>query len=375
MQGRRKLKLQIKTSASPTAPRPIKQSQKPPAKKSGKSTTAAIPSTALTSPLTEAISRRQNPANRQQGDARVDDRRYVRNDFVASDDEDDDSYFEPSRDRQIRQETPQLGPPITSDERMGDLSDLHCVFVHQFVEEANKEMEKIRNDHSLKKPIFTDANLREMAINWPITLKEMQEISHINVSSVKTWGKKFLPIIQRYFRNYSDAMAENNNRDIDKNHENVINLCSDDDEDDDEDEFGMNASDEEAILEAEEESKYFEQVAKAFSPKKTGQSNKTLGVGDGTGSRPGPAPKKVAQGVYRIPARGKARKKSSHGRRSASSASGQSHGRPTKQKATAAKKNLFPSKRPSELFNRFGNQGLGGGGGSRAGDGIHMMPT
>jgi bloom syndrome protein len=381
MQGRRKVKLQIKVSASPTAPGPSKQSQKKLAKRLVKPAAAAIPSTALTSPLTEATSRRRQPANRQK-DERVDDCGYVRDNFVASDnDEDDDSYFEPVRDRRLRQETPPLGPPITTDESMSNLPGLHRAFVESFVVEAKKEMEKIRNARTLKKPIFTEANLREMAIHWTTTLKDMEEIPNINVESVKIWGKKFLPIIEEHSNNYERVRDDNEGGDMDKNHQNVINLCSEDEAEEDgaetdealEEEFGMNASDEEAIFEAEEGSKYFNQPSKASSSKKQGQSSRNFGAGSDAGSSVRPAKKasRVGNGFPFRGKAGKARRKGSGGRRSGSSASGQSFAGVTKRKTSTATK-----KPPSELFAKFGNQGPGkGGDGGMSGGGIRMMPT
>ena len=375
MQGRRKLKLQIKTSASPTAAAAAKQSQKKPAMRSVKVTASAIPSTALTSPLTEATSRRRNPVSRRE-DARVDGRGYVRDDFVASDDEDEDDYFEPVRDRRLRQETPRLGPPITTDQLMASLSGLHHAFVESFVEEANKEMEKIRNAKNLKKPIFTEANLREMAIHWTTTLKDMEEIPNINVESVKMWGKKFIPLIQRHERNYEGALAMDvsENRDLDQNHQNVINLCSEDEEADDDDEYGMNASDEEAILEAEQGSKYFRQPSKASLSKQQGQLNQHWSdVGSGAASGNRTATKKAARGGNGYQYR-KGRRKLSGGRRSNSSASGQSHAGVAKRKTSVAAKKPTGAKGPSD-FQISGNQGPGRGGGSGTGGGIRMMPT
>jgi bloom syndrome protein len=246
---------------------------------------------------------------------------------------------------------------------MAGLPEMHRVFVEQFVEEANKTMEKIRNSRSLKKAIFTEANLREMAINWTTTLKDMEEIEDINVESVKMWGKKFLPIVQKYFANYEVAVDESEDRDIDKNHQNVIDLCSEDEDD----EYGMNESDEEAILEAEQGSKYFQQQSKAASPRK-GHSNWTFPSGAT------PATRRSARAGDGFPSRGKTRRKSSRGRRSGSSASGQSYARVTKRKTSAAAKKL---KAPSDLFSTFGHHGSGKGGASGAGGsgGIRMMPT
>jgi bloom syndrome protein len=300
---------------------------------------------------------------------------------VASDDEDDDDYVETVRDRRLRQETPQLGPPITIDQRMADLPGVHLAFVNSFVEEANKEMEKIRNAKNLKKPIFTEANLREMAIGWTTTLKRMEQIPNINVESVKTWGKKFIPMIERYETNYETAIAQDGNedRDMDQNHRNVINLCSDD-EDDDDDEYGMNASDEDAILEAERGSKYFvqQQSSRASSFKQQGQSNRAWAdAGSGAASRSRTAPKKAARGGNRYSNRGaKGRRKVSGGRRSNSSGSGQSHAGVVKRQTSATAKKPTGATGPSDFFSQFGFREPGRGGGSGAGGGgIRPMPT
>jgi bloom syndrome protein len=299
---------------------------------------------------------------------------------VASDDE-DESFFEPVQERRRREETPQLGPPITNDERMANLPELHRVFIDQFVEEANREMEKIRNARNLKKPIFTEANLREMAINWTITLDDMAEVPDINTEAVKMWGRKFLPIIQRFSANYEVAMNDYEDRDIDKNHQNVIDLCSEDEED--ENEYGMNDSDEEAIMEAEQGSKYFQTQTIASSFKKQGQSSRTLPCADDASSYKPAAPRKAyGRGGFSFKSK---RRKKSGGRKSGSSASGQSHAGVTRRKTSGAAKAPAAAKKSAaangntNLMTTFGNHGTGwgcggvcGGGG---GGGIRIMPT
>lgn len=356
-----------------------KQTQKKAARKPTKSAPVAFPSTALTSPLTEATSRRK-PTSRRAEEI-VDSRSFVRDDFVVSDDEDDQPSFEPVRGTRRREETPQLGGPITNDERMADLPDLHRGFIEQFVEEANKEMEKIRNSRGLKKAFFTEANLREMAINWTITLDDMEEIPNINTEAVKMWGKKFLPLIQQFSAGYEEAAMNDLDGDKDKNHLNVIDLCSEEEEDDDE--YGMNESDEEAIMQAEQGSKYF--INNASSSKKQGQSSRTLPRPSATSGASSykPAPKKVYNRGGSSSFRGKGRRKFS-GRRSASSTSGQSHAGAAKRKApvpktSAAEKKSSAAKGTADLRSALGDPGTGsgrgGGSGSGGSGGIRMMPT
>lgn len=131
---------------------------------------------------------------------------------------------------------------------MEALPELHRVFVYQFVEETKKELDRIKNDRNLACP-FTESNLREMAICWTVTLEDMRQIPGIHVDAVNNAGKYIIPIVTRYSKNYDDAMSGREDRDIDKNHQTVIDLWSDDNEE----EFGFDDPEEEAIFQAEQQ--------------------------------------------------------------------------------------------------------------------------
>lgn len=120
---------------------------------------------------------------------------YQRDNFVVSDaedqsfkgsDEDKEVAFEPIRKAGKRQalKKRQLGPPITTDEKLDRLNETHRMVVDDFVIHAKKECEKvslkIRLSQSrmlltfqlliskgLRDIPFTDSVLREMAINFP----------------------------------------------------------------------------------------------------------------------------------------------------------------------------------------------------------------
>lgn len=318
-----------------------------------------FPSTILTSPIAEpqrrrALVRRADPNEgvNPYGDP---------DDFIAADSEEEEEYFEPLQSRGKQRETTPagLGPPVTTDERMEALPELHRVFVYQFVEEAKKEVDRIKNDRNMSRLFFNETNLREMAIGWTVTLEDMRRVPGINVDAVNKWGKYIIPIVARYSKNYDDAMSGREDRDIDKNHQNVIDLCSDDDEED----FGLDGSDEEAIFQAEQQGSRYFQTGQASAPRRAPRQTDPRG-----GSS---APRRNNRG-HGSQFRGRSRKGGS--RRSGGSTSGQSSSGVSKRRSSHGPKKAGGSaaSKSSSLFKKFGH---GGGGGGGTGGGIGIMPT
>jgi len=146
----------------------------------------------------------------------------------------------------------------------------------------------------------------------------------------------------------------------------VIDLCSDDDEE----EYGLDDSDEEAIIQAERQgSKYF-QTNQASS---SSHSRRAPRQAESRGSSAGP--RKNSRGNS-FQHRNRPRKWGA--RKSGGSASGQSTSGVSKRKASTGTKKARGSatSKSSSLFKQFGNHGnsneRGGGG---IGGGIGMMPT
>ncbi|KAH8814138.1 hypothetical protein F5882DRAFT_447144 [Hyaloscypha sp. PMI_1271] len=327
LKGIRKLSLQVQVSASPPARQKQTKSVRP-------------QSTMVSSPAAQ----RRKPAERLGYGADEDDSTHT--DFVVSDDEED--AFEPIPDRRRRrQET--LGPPITLDERMASLPDFHRVSVTQFVEAAKTLEEKIRNKHNLRNPLFTEANFREMAIRWTVTLGRMMQIPDINGERVKIYGPQFIPLVTEYRSNYNETISRyQDDRIIDK-HENVIDLISDEECEEDND---LDGEDEATTREAEQGSKYFAKPHRnlPFAAGSDAKSSSYRGRG----------------GSYRAKSRGGKR---SFSRKSNGSASGQSNSGVSKRNKSGGSN----STRGSTLMRSFGNNGGGGMGGG--GGGIGMMPT
>ncbi|RFU29671.1 hypothetical protein B7463_g6656, partial [Scytalidium lignicola] len=382
--GRRPLRLHELVSASPVS---RKDKGKKPAQsvsRSGTGVTAAsrhspYPSTMLTSPIQPAP-RRRNLAKKgcKQG--------------TVEDGESDDG-FEPIRDAsnfsRQREQIAHLGPPVTADS-MQSLPEMHQVMVHQFVEAAKAIERDIQIKQDIRRPLFTTRDYREMAINWTSTLKAMSQISGIDRDKVARYGNRFLKLIEEYHTNYDVAMEMNvGDRDIDPNHQNVIDLVSDGE---DSKEYGSDSFiddadldlDEEIDLDAEDQlcnpqipSKYFDdsgsRESEAPFARSTASERNTKSARSSTS--------KAATGG-RNSWRGKGRgnfRKSSGGRRSTGSGSGANYGNRrvssggvTKKRSSSGNKRSAAnsSSRPGNVFAKYaakpkgsGSKGSGASGG------------
>lgn len=232
MSGRRKLKMQcrIKTPGSRKG------------KKTAKSR-AITDSTQVSSPIRDKSRRRAATTSFDDEDEdEIDDHGYVRDGFVASDNEEDsDDGFAPIQygatsmaSALPRSKPRKLGPPITTNHHLAkaNVTEAHGELIEAFVIEAKILDEKTRNGRNIKRPFFTERNFQEMALNWTTSLEEMKLIENINAEKVDHFGSKFLPLLKSYQRQYEEIMAQQKeNLDMDQNHRNVINLCSDDEDD------------------------------------------------------------------------------------------------------------------------------------------------
>ncbi|RDL36724.1 uncharacterized protein BP5553_06076 [Venustampulla echinocandica] len=388
MEGRRKLVLMMEapTGAAKERPeRPERPMKNPRPPSTIRGSTTQPPSTMLTSPLSVS-SRSHNNGGRH---------RYAADEAgEADDDTESDDAFEPVPPKSIRQARRPiaLGPPITTDDRMKDLPELHRDTVYEFVAEAKKVEGRLRNQNGHARAYFTESDFREMAINWTLTVDSMLRIHGINEDKVQRYGKKFLKLIQQFHDNYEDMMSHSADIDMDANHKNVIDLCSDDDTVDD-DEYGE--EDGARILQEEQPSKYFipanvrafnDDIARAQTlPQRKHKS-------------PDAAPKSFRGGSGHGRSKFRSGRKSS-GRGSAGSASGSGsaasrplgghsnlgisrRGQTRKTSGAASRKGntsrsgsgAVPN--PSDLMRAFGHIRAGGrSGGGPSGGGIGMMPT
>lgn len=186
-------------------------------------------------------------------------------DFVVSDnafsDDDSDDGFEPlPKNRKGKAAAGNRGGRISQNQRLAQLDELHQDIVYNFVEEAKRLEERLRNQQQLRKPLFSESVLREMVMTWTRTLEEMREIPDIDEDKVGRFGSKFLPLVKRYHASYmemvggqagdGDGLPMHSSRstgDADP-------ITISDDEEDGEDEFG---DFDDADFDEGESSKYF----------------------------------------------------------------------------------------------------------------------
>ena len=205
-------------------------------------------STNVSSPVSMAANRRKGKNRYIDDEAEEDDEEEEEEDnygsadgFVVPDghvstDDDEDDDFEPvrqgNRPALFQRSKRDVGPRITNDVLMteANLSPLHVHVIHNFIIEAKKLDEEIRNNRGIRKPIFTETQLRAMCINWMLELKDIKRIEGVNQEQVEKFGFKFVALIRRFHKEYDAMMQDNEDRDIDQNHRNVIDLVSDNDE-------------------------------------------------------------------------------------------------------------------------------------------------
>lgn len=152
-------------------------------------------------------------------------------------DSDDSDGFEPIRvaGRTGNQSTREMGPPITSDQRLDRLDHLHRAVVEDFEVTAKRYLQEIVVEKGLRSQPFSDQTLREMAISFPRSLSELSAISGIDHDKVTRYGRQILRLVDNARRRYQELTQDAETHGVvpDPNHHNVINLSSSDEYSDD----------------------------------------------------------------------------------------------------------------------------------------------
>ncbi|GAB7352207.1 hypothetical protein MBLNU459_g2681t2 [Dothideomycetes sp. NU459] len=349
-----------------------------------KSTRSAndYPSTNVSSPI-QNMARRKNV---MAGKSTLRSDNYARNAFIVSDEEDDDyededdesddGTFEPIRTTisSRTNRTRELGPPITTDEKLESLNSIHRDVVEAFVDEAKKEGQKILLSKNLRSPPFTDTVLREMAISFVKNEEEMSRIIGVDAEKVKRYGKPFLKLLRKVESNYRDIMRDQEERISDPNHQNVIDLVSDD-----EDEYGsLDESELDDNEGQDQRSSYFKpsaEVARFNAQLSQSQAARAMPPPQKSSRSAAPQGRRGSLGNTRSSSsatgrggRGKASRKTS-----ASSTRGQSNSGVTKKRAASGSRSTSGTSQLSKYAygkNDRGSSKTSGGSGGRIG----MMP-
>ncbi|KIV82834.1 hypothetical protein PV11_04907 [Exophiala sideris] len=342
--GRRPMKLQVLTS-----PRnKTKGKAKPQVRKKAKANTGVAAATDYY-PASTNVSSPMQPLSRrrlmQQSPTSSDD------DFVVQSSEEDDVV---SGKRKKKMD--EFGPPITTDENLGTLNETHQHILSDFVERARKEIDAIMIRKSLRQRPITDRVLREIAIKFPTSDKELKQVMRLNPDMYKIFGPTLLRLITTAHNDYEAIMRAQEDRPDDPNHATVVEISDD--------EFGGVDDVAESDFDPEEtESSHYFSVADEVS-----RFNERMSQIQTSVPRP---PKAVSE----KPEQRRSLPWKSRGSRGSKRGGGGSGGssRP-KTKAGVTKKKRAGSSARSSTSNPFASKssrgGRGGGGG-----GIGMMPT
>ncbi|KAL2757477.1 hypothetical protein ACRALDRAFT_1039765, partial [Sodiomyces alcalophilus JCM 7366] len=200
---------------------------------------------------------------------------FVVSDNAFSDDDSDDGFQPLPKNRRQKTASGSVGGGrISQNQRLAQLDELHQDIVYNFVEDAKRLEEKLRNQQQLRKPLFSESVLREMVMTWTRTLEEMQAIPDIDEDKVGRFGSKFLPLIKRYHASYMEMVGSGGGGGGDgmqvhssRSTANADPITISDDEDDGGDEFG---SFEDLDLDEGESSKYFGEEVSDHEPSSPG---------------------------------------------------------------------------------------------------------
>ncbi|CAG2003746.1 unnamed protein product [Fusarium graminearum] len=205
LSGQRKLMLSIQVP-EPGAPKKATKSRAKKGKAPAEEEVSNMPSTYVSSPVGRQKNKPRAMASDLGNNASAS---YSWQDagFVVDDEYDDnDAFDELPQHRPARPSSRTPGPPISVDTGLENLDEIHRDMVEGFVYEARQAEEKIRNQKSLRKPLFTEKDFRIMAIQWTTTIEKMRRIPGIDPDKVQEYGPKIIRILQKHYNHYQEAM-------------------------------------------------------------------------------------------------------------------------------------------------------------------------
>ncbi|WKT39212.1 hypothetical protein QSH57_001031 [Fusarium oxysporum f. sp. vasinfectum] len=230
LSGQRRLMLSIQVPEPGAAKKTPKSRSKKGSKASAEEEVLNMPSTYVSSPVGRQ-KKKSRTTETDRGNTGQTAYSWEDAGFVVDDDDDyDDAFDNLPQHRPAKPPSRTSGPPILVDTDLGSLDEIHRDIVESFVREAKQTEEKIRNQKSLRRPLFTDKDFRLMAIHWTTSLEKMRRIPSIDPDKVNDYGPRILRILQKHYNHYREAMdPRSGSRDQD-----VVDLISSEVEMDDE---------------------------------------------------------------------------------------------------------------------------------------------
>ncbi|KAK2136955.1 hypothetical protein NOF04DRAFT_1391327 [Fusarium oxysporum II5] len=230
LSGQRRLMLSIQVPEPGAAKKTPKSRSKKGGKASAEEEASNMPSTYVSSPVGRQ-KKKSRTTETDRGNTGQTAYSWEDAGFVVDDDDDyDDAFDNLPQHRPAKPPSRTSGPPILVDTDLGSLDETHRDMVESFVREAKQTEEKIRNQKSLRRPLFTDKDFRLMAIHWTTSLEKMRRIPSIDPDKVNDYGPRILRILQKHYNHYREAMDPRSG----SRNQDVVDLISSEVEMDDE---------------------------------------------------------------------------------------------------------------------------------------------
>lgn len=156
----------------------------------------------------------------------------VRRTVVESDsDEGELDFFEPIRKAGIprKNKKHEMGPPITTDDKIAQLDDGHRHVLEDFVEKARDSVSKIMMSRSLRRRPVSDTILREIAIAFPKNRDEMLNVEGMTEEIYQNVGQMLLKLIKAAYVDYDAIMRAQEDLPDEYDDPDVVEISDDDD--------------------------------------------------------------------------------------------------------------------------------------------------
>ncbi|KAI6783824.1 ATP-dependent helicase-like protein [Emericellopsis cladophorae] len=285
LQGNRRLMLTIQVTEDKQSKSKSK-AKKPASKKAKSKDAGAVQSTYVSSPIVRGRGSREDDED-ENGNL----------DGFIDDDCEDDAFDPapaakaPKATKATRAKPPKKTSSVSVDSNIDDLGALHQDLIASFVREARDLEEQIRNRLGLRKPLFTERDLREMVARWTVTLDQMKRIPGIDAEKVQQHGAKILPLLKEHhdlFKASEQASGNGEPSTSTRSHGDIVDLISSEAEEDyleEEQEDGETA-----------DSPYFAQQAQNWHNELAGLSAQSGTARRGGGSSSSSRPRSTSRG-------------------------------------------------------------------------------
>lgn len=254
--GRRPLKIQVLAS-------PCNKSQAKVAKSRKKTKGTGVMAAADDYPASTNVSSPIQPRSRgklvQRGQMQESD-----DDFIVQSSEEDNIGARRRAKRKANVDS--RSAPITTDEDISALNEIHQHILEDFVERAKTDVQRIVIAKSLRRKPITDRMLRQIAINFPQNEQQLKELTGLNADMYKVFGPLLLRLITTSYNNYEAMMRAQEDRPDDPNHQTVVEISDDEIEGDDdfnESDFDMEEAESSHYFSVSDEVSQFNQRSKS----------------------------------------------------------------------------------------------------------------